>query len=161
MILGQQLVGVNHNGLTMLLFILIKVVTFESIGPNIRLLIEFFLTVSGAGEGFSTAAFGISSSSSSESADRWRLEETFTWDLFIGLWWGGGADDAGGRGGGAREVSWFHFNKCVLPAMVLLRNTDFLWLLTRPPISHSSLFQKLGLKEDCHQEGKIPPFFQF
>ena len=71
MILGQQLMGVNHNGLTMLLFILIKIVTFESIGPKIRLLIEFFLTVSGAGAGFSAAAFGFSSSSSSsDSADR-------------------------------------------------------------------------------------------
>ena len=101
MILGQQLVGVNHNGLTMLLFILIKMVTFESIGPNIRLLIEFFLTVSGAGAGFSAATFGFSSSSSSsDSADRWRWEETFIWDLFSGLlWWACGADEEGGRVG--------------------------------------------------------------
>ena len=87
MILGQQLVGVNHNGLTMLLFILIKMVTFESIGPNILLLIEFFLAVSGAGEGFSGTTLATSSSSSSESADKCKLEETVVCDRFRGLGW--------------------------------------------------------------------------
>ena len=61
--------------------------TFESIGPNILLLIEFFLAVSGAGEGLSGTTLATSSSSSSESADKCKLEETLVCDRFRGLWW--------------------------------------------------------------------------
>ena len=64
--------------------------TFESIGPNILLLIEFFLAVSGAGEGLSgttLVTLSTSSSSSSESADKCKLEETFVCDRFRGLGW--------------------------------------------------------------------------
>ena len=61
--------------------------TFESIGPNILLLIEFFLAVSGAGEGLSGTTLATSSSSSSESADKCKLEETFVCDRFRGLGW--------------------------------------------------------------------------